>query len=87
MQNVTLHHTHPVIDAAAIATALYVQARDQYRAALNAAAACTAAGPNVRHRIVGQLDRCAAALRMANARLELMSHPGPTALDLTDPRD
>lgn len=79
--------TATTVDATTIATALYVQARDQYRAALNAAAALTSAGPNTRRRVIGQLDRCAATLRMANARLALMSHPGPTALDLSDPRD
>lgn len=83
----TTHTPFETVDATAVATALYVQARDQYRTALNAAAALTCAGPNTRLRIIGQLDRCRTALRMANARLELMYHPGPTLDDLMDARD
>lgn len=68
------------VDATTIANALYVQARDQYRAALNRAAELTHASPSVRARAIGQLDRCAAALRMAMSRLDFMSHPGPDHL-------
>lgn len=75
------------VDALTIAQALYVQARDQYRAALNAAAAVTCAGPNTRTRLIGALDRAAASHRMAVARLDLMLHPGPDAADLANMRD